>query len=85
MNTTHEPVRPSDVPDALIARGRYWATTGELAELTGQNEAVLRTSLARLARAGRLFSPARGLYIMVPAEYRSWGAKRQGRYAATST
>jgi predicted transcriptional regulator of viral defense system len=66
------PIPPSAAPDALISRGRYWATTAELEELTGQKDAVLRTSIARLSKEGRLFSPARGLYVVVPAEYRSW-------------
>jgi predicted transcriptional regulator of viral defense system len=63
---------PSDVPDALMATGRYWATSPELARLTGSTGPVLRTSLGRLVRDGRLFSPARGLYVVVPPEYRSW-------------
>jgi predicted transcriptional regulator of viral defense system len=66
------PIPPSEAPDALIAKGRYWATTAELEEMTGQKHAVLRTSLARLTKEGRLFSPARGLYVVVPPEYRSW-------------
>jgi predicted transcriptional regulator of viral defense system len=65
-------VVPSDLPDALLGKGRYWATTAELEHLTGQRDAVLRSSLARLNREGRLFSPARGFYVVVPAEYRSW-------------
>jgi predicted transcriptional regulator of viral defense system len=69
MTTT---VPPSEAPDVLIAKGRYWATTAELEEMTGQKHAVLRTSLARLTKEGRLFSPARGLYVVVPAEFRSW-------------
>jgi predicted transcriptional regulator of viral defense system len=40
--------------------------------MTGQKGAVLRTSLARLTKEGRLFSPARGFYVVVPPEYRSW-------------
>ncbi len=63
---------PAQAPDALIAKGRYWATTAELEEMTGQKNAVLRTSLARLIKDGRVFSPARGLYVVVPSEYRSW-------------
>ena len=63
---------PSALPDALIATGRYWATTPELQQLTGTKGAALRTSLSRLVRDGRLFSPARGLYVVVPPEYRSW-------------
>lgn len=63
---------PSKVPDALLAQGRYWATTDELQELTGQRREVLRVSLARLIREGRLFAPARGFYVVIPAEYHSW-------------
>jgi predicted transcriptional regulator of viral defense system len=66
------PVFPAAVADALLARGRYWATTAELEELTGQKETVLRTSLGRLVKDGRFFSPARGLYVVIPPEYRSW-------------
>lgn len=66
------PTPPSEAPDALIAKGRYWATTAELQEMTGQRDAVLRTSLARLTKEGRVFSPARGFYVVVPSEYRSW-------------
>lgn len=62
------------IPDALVAKGRYWATTAELAEMAGQKGAVLRNTLARLTRQGRLFSPARGFYVVIPAEYRSWKA-----------
>jgi predicted transcriptional regulator of viral defense system len=40
--------------------------------MTGQKGAVLRTSLARLTKDGRLFSPARGFYVVVSPEYRSW-------------
>jgi predicted transcriptional regulator of viral defense system len=66
------PTPPSEAPDALIAKGRYWATTAELEEMTGQRGAVLRTSLARLTKEGHVFSPARGFYVVVPSEYRSW-------------
>lgn len=66
------PTHPSQLPDSLIAKGRYWAATSELAQMTGQTGAVLRTSLARLMKQGHIFSPARGFYVVVPPEYRSW-------------
>lgn len=66
-------VPPSELPEHLISEGRYWATTEDLTEITGQRGAVLRVSLARLVKKGRLFSPARGFYVMVPPEYRAWG------------
>ena len=65
-------VPPSAAGDALLAQGRYWATTPELEVLTGQRGATLRFSLSRLIRQGELFSPARGLYVVVPPQYRSW-------------
>lgn len=73
MTTQLSKIKPSEVCDSLIADGRYWASSQELAELTGQEGAVLYTSLARLIRQRRMFSPARGFYVVVPAEYRNWG------------
>lgn len=69
----NQKISPSQLPDALIANGHYWADTRQLVKLTGQREAVLHTSLARLIRQHRLFTPARGFYVVVPAEYRNWG------------
>ncbi|MGH2363711.1 MAG: type IV toxin-antitoxin system AbiEi family antitoxin domain-containing protein [Chloroflexota bacterium] len=57
----------------LAARGRYVVTTDEIADLIGPSP---NTSgrLVRLRRSGRLVSPAKGLYVVVPPEYRAWGA-----------
>lgn len=63
---------PGAAVDALLSQGRHWATTPELATLTGQKDATLRASLARLIRQGQLFSPSRGFYVVVPPEFRSW-------------
>jgi len=57
-----------------MAEGRYAATAEELSELTGVAPRSLYGALARLMRDGRLFSPARGLYVPVPPDYRTWGA-----------
>jgi predicted transcriptional regulator of viral defense system len=65
-------IAPSAAANALVAQGRYWAATAELEALTGQRGATLRVSLARLIKQGEFFSPARGLYVVVPPEYRSW-------------
>lgn len=64
----------SDLPEALIAEGRYWATAGELAALSGATPDTTRRAIARLRHQGRVFSPARSFYVMVPPEYRSWGS-----------
>ncbi|MGH7882557.1 MAG: type IV toxin-antitoxin system AbiEi family antitoxin domain-containing protein [Candidatus Dormibacteraceae bacterium] len=58
--------------DYLIAQGRYTFTAEEATMITGWKE--VRSGLARLAKAGKLFSPYKGFYVIVPPEYRSWGA-----------
>lgn len=65
-------INPIEIPDHLIAQGRYWATTKELSEVTGRSPRLLSPSLADLVKDGKLFSPAMGLYVIVPPEYRSW-------------
>ncbi len=62
-----------DLPDVLISRGRYSASTVEIGELTGLSAAAVASGLQRLRRHQRVFSPARGLYVVIPPEYRSWG------------
>jgi predicted transcriptional regulator of viral defense system len=63
-----------ELPDFLIGGGRYWATTGEIAVLTRAGSDATRHGLARLRSQRRLFTPARSFHVMVPPEYRSWGA-----------
>ncbi len=63
-----------DLPDALIGEGRYAATTDEIAALTGGSADAVRHGLARLRHQSRVFTPARSFHVMVPPEYRSWGA-----------
>lgn len=65
---------PSDLPETLLSEGRYWATTQELATLARSTDAAIRKTVARLRSDGRLFSPARGFYVMIPPEYKSWGS-----------
>ena len=62
-----------DLPDLLISRGRYSASLEEIGELTGLSYAAVTSGLQRLRRQRRVFSPTRGLYVVVPPEYRSWG------------
>lgn len=63
-----------NLPGALIGEGRYAATTSEIVELTGADADAVRHGLARLRSQGRVFTPARSFHVMVPPEYRSWGA-----------
>lgn len=65
---------PSDLPDSLLSSGTTSFTVADAARLTGQSEALARQSLKRLIDTGRVASPARGLYVPVSPEFRSWGA-----------
>lgn len=67
------PVAPRDLADWLLARGRHWVTTAQAAELLGVPEPHVPPTRARWQQQGRLFSPARGLYVAIPSEYRPWG------------
>ena len=67
-------ILPSQLPETLISQGRYWATAGELAALSGTAPSTIRQAIARQRHQGRLFSPARGFYVMIPPEYRLWGS-----------
>jgi predicted transcriptional regulator of viral defense system len=62
-----------DLPDLLISRGRYSASLDELQKMTGLSYAAVTSGMQRLHRQRRAFSPTRGLYVVVPPEYRSWG------------
>lgn len=66
-------LNPAALPDHLIGEGRYWVTTEEASEMVGRDRRTAYPRLAELERAGKLFSPAQGLYVVIPPEYRSWG------------
>lgn len=57
----------------LLSEGRFWFTTEEATELFGRPARTLYPRLAELEKSARIFSPAKGLYVIVPPEYRSWG------------
>jgi len=67
-------VRASDLPDALIARGRHWITLPEVAELLAVPREQVPPIMARLRKKRQIFSPTRSAYVPIPAEYRLWGA-----------
>ncbi len=72
MQTT-DSISIHDLPDLLISRGRYSASLEEIRELTGSSYAAVTSGLQRLRKQRRVFSPTRGLYVVIPPEYRSWG------------
>ena len=61
------------LPDHLIAIGEPVVDTERVSEMVGLEPRSVYAGLSRLRRQGRMFSPARGLYVAVPPEYRSWG------------
>ena len=65
---------PRDLPDWLISHGRHWITTDEVAATLAIPVEQVPPIVARLRRAGRMFSPTRGGYVPIPADYRSWRA-----------
>src|ERR1700677_2247617 len=62
-----------DLPDVLMSRGRYSASLQEVRSLSGLSDAAIASGLQRLRKQRRIFSPTRGLYVVIPPEYRSWG------------
>lgn len=66
-------VQPQRLPDFLLSHGRHTVTPVEARQLLGSSETASRRALARLADAGQLFAAGRGLYVVIPPEYRTWG------------
>lgn len=71
MRTT---VRAPLLADWALAHGRSHLTTAEAADLLGVPADQVRHRLAAPAARHEWASPARGLWVPVPPEYRTWGA-----------
>ena len=57
----------------LVASGRYHFSSSEIRTALGVTDAAARQALSRLAAKGKIASPARGFYVVVPPEYRRLG------------
>jgi len=57
----------------LAARGQYHFTSVDARLALGISGDATKLALHRLARRGRIASPSRGVYVIVPPEYRSLG------------
>jgi len=64
----------SELADWLLARGRMAVTSADVAELLQIPIDQVRVRLNQQVRKQRFFTPARGLWIPIPPEYRTWGA-----------
>lgn len=58
--------------DRLQAEGQGSVTSGQILKETGASADAVRAATANAIAKGLLFSPARGLYVPVPPQYRSW-------------
>jgi predicted transcriptional regulator of viral defense system len=66
-------IAPRHLGDHLLGHGRPTVTLSDVAVLTGLTAAAAKSAMVRLRRAGQFFSPHPGLYVAVPAQYRTWG------------
>jgi predicted transcriptional regulator of viral defense system len=66
-------IRPRDLSDHLLSLGRYEFTLEDAATILASDRGAAADALGRLQRRQQVFSPAKGLYVAVPPEYRSWG------------
>jgi len=64
----------SDLADWLLARGRVVVTSAEVADLLQVPSPQVRVRLNHQVHKQRFFSPARGLWVPIPPEFRTWGA-----------
>lgn len=62
------------LPDELLSEGVSTFDSAEAARRMGLSRDRVHGALKRLADAGEIFSAARGFYVIIPPEYRSWGA-----------
>ncbi len=62
-----------DLWDGLLAEGSTVVTTHDIVQRSGSTIGATRVAVAEAIRRHFLFSPVRGLYVVVPPEYRSWG------------
>lgn len=67
-------VKASDIPDWALSHGIGALTTGEIAHLIGTPVSHISQRMTSHRKEGRIFSPARGLWVPIEPEYRTWGA-----------
>jgi predicted transcriptional regulator of viral defense system len=64
----------ADFVQLLQGRGRYSFTLAEARSALGVTDAATEAALRRLKKRGRIASPRRGFFVVVPAEYTEAGA-----------
>ena len=74
MSDTSRVAVPRELPDWLLARGRPWVTNDEMESLLDVSPHEASRIAGRWHAKSLAFSPARGLQVLIPPEFRSWGA-----------
>ena len=69
-----QPKSLADFADDLQARGYYTFTRPDAQSALGSTDTAFTFAANRLAKKGRIVSPRRGFFVIVPAEYRMAGA-----------
>ncbi len=70
----------SDFVDDLQVQGRLTFTREEAMAALGVGADAMKLAAWRLAKRGRLVSPRRGFYVVIPLEYRKNGAPPLDRW-----
>jgi predicted transcriptional regulator of viral defense system len=60
--------------DQLTQVGRYFFTSEDASRELGTSRDAVKLALHRLRRKGEIASPGRGIYLVVPPEYRTLGS-----------
>lgn len=66
--------RPAQFLDTLLAEGRYTFRRSEAWQALRLPPIALKNALWRLSRDGRITSPHRGFYVIIPPEHRAAGS-----------
>lgn len=64
--------RTAEAMDTLLAHGGLAVSTDEAAQLLQLPPEHVRVRMQPLVRNGRVFTPAKGLWVAIPPEYRTW-------------
>lgn len=73
-HTRQGSVAAPELPDWALSHGVTSFTTEDASHLLGVPACQVSQRLAPLRKRARVFSPARGLWVPIPPEYRTWGA-----------
>lgn len=67
------PKRLATLVDELQSRGKYTFSRHDITAATPRSDVAFEAAVRRLKKQGRIASPRRGFFVVVPAEYREAG------------